>query len=780
MGRRKKEEENNSSDKKEKKKPAVRGDVKRSVAAIFLFALAVILILGYLSDAGILGKYLNKISGIIFGSVKWVMPFVFAIAGVILLFRKERAFYVSKLLGLAAAFLGVLGIFHAFSDNSKILEVAKKGEGGGYLGYLILLSFTKLAGKSGGIIIIAAIFMIGAIIAFNFSISGFLLRMAGIFRKKESDEKEYTPYAEDVANDKFGLEEKPEEQPAEIKKEETTEDPNIKQINFIEDVNDKKKSESGEKFSAPGAGKKRIKDEFFVHGLDQKWKSPPTDILEKESEKAVGGDIERQAEVIKNALKHFGIEVELGEIKTGPTVTQYSFQPAPGVKLSRITELNSNLALALSQHPIRIEAPIPGKPFVGIEVPNKKKARVRLREMLESNEFQARKSNLNIALGKDVSGSFIFADLAKMPHLLIAGSTGKGKSICINTILLSLFYQNSPQDMKIVLVDPKRVELTSYNRIPYLAGHGVIVESAKVINALKRMVGEMEKRYRLLQEMRSKDIISYNQKVKEGQKRTYNDPTSGELIEEELKKLPYIVVIIDEMAELMASHGKVVEGAIIRLAQMARAVGIHLVLSTQRPDVNVLTGLIKANITTRIAFQVATQIDSRTVLDMSGAEKLVGNGDMLYLSAEYQKPKRIQGVFVSENEVKEVVKYILKEARNFDENGELENIAEPPIAGGFNFSGGEISDDEDAELYEKAKDLVTRFKKASASLLQRHLRLGYPKAARILDRLEEEGIVGPAEGSKPREILTQSDNSAVEPNYEDPKEDQSVRDKWKI
>lgn len=419
---------------------------------------------------------------------------------------------------------------------------------------------------------------------------------------------------------------------------------------------------------------------------------------------------------------------------------------------------------------------------MGIEVPNKKRARVRLREMLESNEFQARKSNLNIALGKDVSGSFIFADLAKMPHLLIAGSTGKGKSICINTILLSLFYQNSPQDLKIVLVDPKRVELTSYNKIPYLAGHGVIVESAKVINALKRMVGEMEKRYRLLQEIRSKDIISYNQKVKEGQKRTYNDPTSGELVEEELKKLPYIVVVIDEMAELMASHGKVVEGTIIRLAQMARAVGIHLVLSTQRPDVNVLTGLIKANITTRIAFQVATQIDSRTVLDASGAEKLVGNGDMLYLSAEYQKPKRIQGVFVSENEVKEVVKYILKEARNFDENGELEDIAEPPIAGGFNFGGGEISDsdDEDAELYEKAKDLVTRFKKASASLLQRHLRLGYPKAARILDRLEEEGIVGPAEGSKPREILGQSDNSAVEPNYEDPKEDQSVRDKWKI
>lgn len=777
MGRRKKEEgENNSSDKKEKKKPAVHGDAKRSVAAIFLFALAIILVLGFLGDAGFLGKYFNKTTALLFGSVKWIAPFILTIAGAILLFRKERAFYVSKLLGLAAAFLGILGIFHFFESESKILEIAEKGEGGGYLGYLILLSFTKLAGRVGGVIIIIAVVLIGLIVAFNFSISGFLERISGIFRKKESGEPEYVSELEEIADDKFGLEEKT----AEIKKEEEAEDPNIKKINFIEDVSDKKRTENEEKFSAAGAGKKRIKDAFLVHNLDQKWEFPPTSILEKENEKAIGGDVERQAEVIKNTLRHFGIDVELGEIKTGPTVTQYSFQPAPGVKLSRITELNSNLALALSQHPIRIEAPIPGKPFVGIEVPNKKKVRVRLREMLESNEFQSRKSNLNIALGKDVSGSFKFANLAEMPHLLIAGSTGKGKSICINTILLSLFYQNSPRDLKIVLVDPKRVELTNYNKIPYLAGHGVIVENAKVINALKRMVGEMERRYRLLQEMGSKDIISYNQQVKEGNQRKYNDPVTGESVEDKLKKLPYIVVVIDEMAELMASHGKVVEGMIIRLAQMARAVGIHLVLSTQRPDVNVLTGLIKANMTTRIAFQVATQIDSRTVLDVSGAEKLVGNGDMLYLSAEYQKPKRIQGVFVSESEVKKVVDFILKEAKNYDENGVLDDIAEPLSAGELDFKSGEISEDEDAELYGKAKNLVTKFGKASASLLQRHLRLGYPKAARLLDRLEEEGIVGPAEGSRPREILAQSENSAVEPSYENPEEDQSVRDKWKI
>ena len=509
---------------------------------------------------------------------------------------------------------------------------------------------------------------------------------------------------------------------------------------------------------------------------------PPLDLLERTSGTAKAGDIEANAKIIQRTLKNFGIDVEIGEISVGPSVTQYCFKPAAGIKLSKITTLNNDLSLALAQHPIRIEAPIPGKSLIGIEVPNKTPTLVRLRDILESPDFVERKSNLSIALGQDVGGNYIIGDIATMPHLMIAGATGTGKSVCINTIITSMLYQNSPDDLKLILIDPKRVELTAFNGIPHLLTP-TVVDNGKVANSLKWAIGQMETRYKLLQEAGSRDIFSYNSKLKEGQKKEIVDEETGEVIgEEEVKRLPFIIIIIDELADIMASHAKDVEAAIVRIAQMARAVGIHLIVSTQRPSVEVLTGLIKANITTRIAFQVATQIDSRTILDMAGADKLLGNGDMLYLSARSPKPKRIQGVFVSESEIKRVVKSIksqLSEEVEYDE----EVTAPQKINFGGKFTGGMSGVEEGDEFYEEAKDTVMKAGKASASLLQRRLRVGYARAARLLDLLEANGVIGQADGSKPREILISDSSQSAgkrEVGYEDEFRDQGTRERWQI
>jgi S-DNA-T family DNA segregation ATPase FtsK/SpoIIIE len=448
-----------------------------------------------------------------------------------------------------------------------------------------------------------------------------------------------------------------------------------------------------------------------------------------------------------------------------------------GVKISRILALQDNLALALAKHPIRIEAPIPGKSMIGIEIPNNIPATVRMRNVLESPDFKSRKNNLTIVLGEDVSGKYIFGDLDKMPHLLVAGATGTGKSVGINSIITSLLYQNSPKDLKMIMVDPKRVELSLYNGIPHLLSE-VIVDNGRVINALKWAVGEMEKRYRQLQDTGSRDITSYNEKVLSEKTRKITDTETGEITEIELEKLPYIVIIIDELADLMGTHGKEVEGAIIRLAQMARAVGIHLIISTQKPIVTVITSLIKSNISTRIAFRVPSLMDSRTILDASGAEKLLGNGDMLYLSASFPKPKRIQGVFVSESEVKKIVKFV--KAQKLETEQEIgEDITRIAMHGetSLDFQNADNNNGaQDDDLYESAKTEVERAGKASASLLQRRLRVGYARAARLLDILEDKGIVGPSDGAKPREVYTAENK----PQYDDIATDQGERDKWQI
>ena len=482
------------------------------------------------------------------------------------------------------------------------------------------------------------------------------------------------------------------------------------------------------------------------------WEPPPIDLLSVYNAKPTSGNIAKNVEIIRKKLGDFSIDVTMGDVNVGPTVTQYQVKPAEGVKINQISSRSDDLALALAAHPIRVEAPIPGKSAVGVEVPNKVTAKVSLREILQTNTFKNRQSNLSLALGLDVAGAPIVIDLAKLPHLLIAGATGSGKSVCINAIITGLMYQNSPNELRFILVDPKRVEFTSYNGIPYLLSP-VIVDVDKTVNILKWAVAEMERRFRVFQEVGARDLESYN-KLSGGRKVPISDGQANEQ-----GKIPNIIIIIDELSDLMAQAANEVEGAIVRLAQMARATGIHLVIATQRPSVNVITGLIKANVPARIAFAVASQIDSRTIIDQAGAEKLLGNGDMLYLGGETTKPKRIQGVLLSEKEIKDVTDFLKRNGHAvYDQT--IMDFKPQSRAGGH---GGESED----PMYNEAKEVVVHAGKGSASLLQRRLKVGYARAARLLDILEENGVIGPADGAKPRDVYLDSIES--EPHQSVPK-----------
>ena len=455
----------------------------------------------------------------------------------------------------------------------------------------------------------------------------------------------------------------------------------------------------------------------------------PINLLDDKKSKPTSGDIKVGLEKIQKTLENFHIPVEMGEVQVGPTVTQYTLKPSEGIKLSRITALNNDLALAMAAHPIRIEAPIPGKSLVGIEVPNQKPAVVRIREILDTPEFKNRKTNITIALGKDVSGKAWVDDIGHMPHLLVAGATGSGKSVCLNAIIISLLYENNPDTLRMILVDPKRVEFPVYNGIPHLLTP-VITDVTKTVYALRWAISEMDRRFDTLQKAKKRNLESYNLATKE--------------------KMPHIIIIIDELADLMVAAAAEVEACIIRLTQMARAVGIHLVVATQRPSVDVITGLIKANIPCRIAFSVASLMDSRTILDTSGAEKLVGKGDMLFMTPTTAKPRRLQGAYVSDDEIKRVVDFLRHAAGEPDYQTEITDKAATSGSTSFDFNGGGDSDD---DLFDEAKKLVIESGKASASYLQRRLRIGYARAARLIDLMEEAGIVGPGDGAKPRDIL---------------------------
>lgn len=689
---------------------------KRGIIIIVLCVAGVLSLLALFGLAGTFGEYVVKMLGYLFGGLKWIFPFIVFVFAYFL-FREEK--YQVRFINYMGAVLFVLGLtalWHLRYEPSEAYLAAKSGLGGGFFGLPLSMFMVEWLGLWGTIVLDLGIFFIGMLLFFEMSIHGLMWPikfMRPIFGKVRETagsikEKRYSraSYDDGYEEEEAPIEEEPEEE------EEEEESPEF--VSTTLDNNTEKDNDDYEE--VPALPKK------FGKQIDL-----PLALLTGRSGKPTSGDIRSNQEVIRKTLANFNINVEMGEVNIGPTVTQYTFRPADGVKLSKIVNLNSDLSLALAAHPIRIEAPIPGKSLVGVEIPNQLAARVTMSDLLSSKNFKKRDSDLSIAMGKDVSGKSYFAKLDKMPHLLIAGATGSGKSVCINSIIISLMYQNSPDDLKFILVDPKRVELPIYNNIPYLLTP-VITDVKKTINALKWTILEMERRFELLSKKGKRNIEAYNKSHKD--------------------KLPYIVFVIDELADLMSAAASDIEAGIVRLAQMSRAVGIHLVLATQRPSVEVITGLIKANIPARIAFSVVSLIDSRTILDTSGAEKLVGRGDMLYIGPETSKPKRLQGVFLSDKEINAVVNYIKNQGTADYADGIVERQDGPFSAGG---GLGDVGDSGEP-LLEDAKNVIREAGKASASLLQRRLKIGYARAARILDILEEMEIVGPAEGSKPREV----------------------------
>jgi len=707
----------NKKPKEPKKKAFLNLDpeTSRGIVVIALFTLGILIILGFRGLAGRFGEVFYQYGSLFLGQGMFLIPLVLVVAGFIILKFIHRNVYLPVAIGAIIFVLGFLSLIHILCPQEQK---------GGYIGYFVSWPFLYVLGKWASFVVFLAFILISILIAFNIPLKR--------IRKQE--------------------------------KEETIEDINQlgEEVRGVKDSISKQKGVSGfftkilpkPKFKLKSLSKKQEGPKLepeqelittTTSPLPLDYKFPPLDLLKEDKGSPSSGDIRMNAKIIQKTLDNFGIEVEMGEVHVGPTVTQYTLRPASGVKLSSITALHRDLSLALAAHPLRIEAPIPGRSLVGIEVPNRAVTLVRLRNLLEGIDLRKDPSKLNLVLGRDVAGNPVWADLAKMPHLLIAGATGSGKSICINSLIVTLLYQKTPEELKFILIDPKRVELPRYDDIPHLLTP-VIVDLNKTVNALKWAIGEMERRYEILADVKARDLFSYNFKASKSV---------------DLENLPYIVIIIDELADIMAAFGREVEGAIIRLAQMSRAVGIHLIVSTQRPSVEVITGLIKANITCRVAFQVASQVDSRTILDMAGAEKLLGNGDMLFLSGETAYPKRIQGVYISESEVKNVVKFI-KGEKTADYSEEV--IAPVPTKRtAFSISTTTADD----PLYEDAKQLVIQAGKASASYLQRRFQIGYARAARLLDMLEENGVIGPADGAKPRKVLLkkESDDLTNEESY---------------
>lgn len=492
-------------------------------------------------------------------------------------------------------------------------------------------------------------------------------------------------------------------------------------------------------------------EQALVATRDPNWEAPSLDLLEKNESGADAGDTRQNAQIIHDTLAEFNIEAAMGDINVGPKVTQYTLRPPSGVKLTRITALETNIALNLAAQSLRIEAPIPGQRAVGIEVPNRKAAEVRLRSTLSSKQWAAARDPLSFGIGKDISGQVVVGELGKMPHLLIAGQTGSGKSVMINTLLCSLLYRNSPSDMKLILVDPKQVEMAPYADIPHLLTP-VINEPEKTISALKWAVNEMERRYKLLAGEKIRNIKEYNKRLQSRAKKIAIADENGNVQEHEDGSMPYIVIVVDEMSDLMMMAKKDVETLIVRLAQKSRAVGIHLVLATQRPSVNVITGLIKANVPARIAFTVASQVDSITILDQSGAEKLLGQGDMLFYVTSMSKPRRIQGAWVTDDEVNKIADHLrMQMAPQYND----EVVAQPVQLDG---KGGVVMDLSEGgdDKFKDAVRVVVERRKASTSMLQTRLGIGYQRAARIIEEMEERGIIGPQNGSKPRDVLISS------------------------
>jgi DNA segregation ATPase FtsK/SpoIIIE, S-DNA-T family len=715
MAKRKKAKKSN------KKNDVLSEETKKGIFIILIFLVALLALLSLLDLAGVFGTVTNQLIGIILGWGKWLFPLLLLMWGYFLLNPDKYLLRPSNYIGLLFVVLSGSGLLELIYNIKNIQENFTAHYGGGYIGFAINHPLQQIMGGFASFVILLGLLLISILISFNISLDDLgnkvnIFRLLWLKMKSVSFSKPAKDYEDDYEDD-YEEDDEPEEE---------------------DDYEEEEKKE--ETIKVNGNSKKSAKDESktdFIEMPQPKRIVPkvtvPFDLLDKNGSEPTSGDINAGAEKIRKTLENFNINVTMGEANIGPTVTQFTFKPADGVKLSQITALDKDIALALAAKRIRIEAPIPGKSLVGVEVPNKKVAVVKLREIIESSIYQKASKPLAVALGKDVSGEEKITYISKMPHCLIAGATGSGKSVCINSFIVSLLYKYHPDELKFIMIDPKRVELSVYNDIPHLLTP-IITELPKTINALRWAVNEMEERYKLLQSVGKKDIESYNNSVL-------------------VNKMPYLVIVVDELAELMVINPRDVEPSIIRLAQLARAVGIHLIIATQRPSTNVITGLIKANITTRIAFSVASNVDSRTIIDSPGAEKLLGNGDMLYTSSELPEPRRIQGVFITEKEIKKVVDFWKEQGEPDYDDAIVERVKIGSIPGSA-LGGG---NDED-ELLMDAQEVVLKAKKASASLLQRRLRVGYARAASLLDMLEERGIVGPPNGSKPREILLNQDD----------------------
>jgi len=713
-------------------------EVRHGIISIFFLTLGVLFALSLMGLTGKAGELIAHWLGVLFGATKVFIPIAIVLFSVLLLKKESQQLHIIHIIGLALALSTFTSFWHLNYPPQEALKAALQGNGGGVVGYFLSYSLQMVVGFWGALVILIALFLSAVLVVCNLSLNEILKRI-GILCKGciklpfgQTQEKRIS------LDDMRAIQNQDQQQMQEAQPLMQLPDFSKKTIQFIEQKISKKKEE---KVKEPELevlqSKKRPKINLSL------------DLLRNVAYDPLSVDIKNKKIVIQRTLENFGIPVEMGEVNVGPTVTQFTLKPTEGVRLTSITALHNDLALALAAHPIRIEAPIPGKSLVGIEVPNQKVALVTLRQILESEEFQKRKNNMHLVLGKDVSGKPWIANILSMPHLLIAGSTGSGKTVCINTIIMSLLFQNGPDDLKLILIDPKRVELPCYNDIPHLITP-VITDVKKTINALRWSVKEMERRFDFLSKCGKRDINAYNAAYKE--------------------KLSYIVIVIDELADIMATVGPEAESLIIRLAQMARAVGIHLILATQRPSVDVITGLIKANITSRIAFAVASQMDSRTILDCPGAERLIGRGDMLFISAELGKPVRIQGSYVSDEEIERVVQVLKESGAPTYEEG----VTERSMNGNGNGLAGvdEGYDDDEDDLLPEARAVILQAKKASASLLQRRLRVGYARAARLLDLLEAQGLIGPGDGAKPRQVLVRGDEQEYVSDEEDTAEEE--------
>lgn len=698
---------------------------KHGIIGIVFFVLALFFLMAWWNSAGVAGDFFyNKIFLPLLGVGYVLLPILFVMLG--------YSFIKSEVpnIGWTRVFSGILFLLSGLG----IIDIASGVHSGGLLGEFASMPFVSLFDIYASLVFLGAILIISILIMFDAKIdfAQIFERIKSIFVKKEIEE----PAVEDTDEEEEEIEEPKETTSEKIKNAlgvgKKTAEPVIAKTDTTENMDEE------------------MPIKKHRTGLISTYVPPPLSLLEEDSGKPNTGDIKANANIIKRTLANFGIEVEMDEITIGPTVTRYALKPAEGVKLSRIVGLQNDLALSLAAHPIRIEAPIPGKSLVGIEIPNKSKSIVGLATLLADSKFKDSPKPLMTALGRSISGKAMVGNLAKMPHVLVAGTTGSGKSVTIHSMITSLLYRNGPDDLKFILIDPKRVELTLYNNIPHLLTP-VITEAKKTILALKWAAKEMDRRYDILEEESVRDIESYHNNVyRKKQNKVNKNSDGGE--EVALDRMPYIVIVIDELADIMSTYPRELESAIVRLAQMSRAVGIHLVLSTQRPEVNVITGLIKANIPARVALKVSSQIDSRTILDAGGAEKLLGAGDMLYSSGEAQ-PERLQSAFISEGEVKNVVKY-LADAYRDEISEEISLTASSVMADKSIFESTLDGDSEDDdEMYEEARMVVIEAGKASTSYLQRKLKLGYARAARLMDKLEERGVIGPGDGAKPREVL---------------------------